>query len=259
MIFIALYRSPSQSSDEFETFLNNFESDLGIISSLIPYIFTILGDFNAKSSNWCPRDITSQQGFEIDAVTSYYGLHQLITEPTHVLPLSSSCIDLIFTSQPNLICDSGVLPSLCNNCHHNIVFAKFNLQIEYPPPFKRLVWNYDKADTNMIKRAATQFDWEKAFSNLCIDSKIETFNCVLLNIFSNFCPSKIITCNDNDPPWLTDKIKRMAQDKDEAYRQLKLNNEDVFQSTFFKGLTQELTDEIEREKNKYYCYLHTHL
>ena len=104
----------------------------------------------------------------------------------------------------------------------------------------------------MIKRAATQFDWEKAFSNLCIDSKIETFNDVLVNIFSNFCPSKIITCNDNDPPWLTDKIKRMTQDKDEAYRRLKLNNEDVFQSTFFKGLTQELTDEIEREKNQYY-------
>ena len=42
----------------------------------------------------------------------------------------------------------------------------------------------------MIKRAATQFDWEKAFSNLCIDSKNETFNDVLVNIFSKILHTK---------------------------------------------------------------------
>ena len=35
------------------------------------------------------------------------GLQQLINIPTYILPNSASCIDLIFTSQPNLIIDSG--------------------------------------------------------------------------------------------------------------------------------------------------------
>ena len=63
----------------------------------------------------------------IDAVTSNCGLHQLIQEPTHILNSLSSCIDLIFTSEPNLAMESGVLSSPHPNCHHQVVFANFNL------------------------------------------------------------------------------------------------------------------------------------
>ena len=56
-----------------------------------------LGDFNAKSSNWYNKDITSDEGRKIDALTSQNGLHQEINEPTHTLNNSSSCIDLILT------------------------------------------------------------------------------------------------------------------------------------------------------------------
>ena len=52
------------------------------------------------------------------AVTSQNGLHQEINKPTHILNNSSSCIDLIFNSQPNLLMESGVHPSLHPNCHH---------------------------------------------------------------------------------------------------------------------------------------------
>ena len=40
----------------------------------------LLGDFNTKSNNWCKNDINSHEGSMIDAVTSNYGLHQLIQE-----------------------------------------------------------------------------------------------------------------------------------------------------------------------------------
>ena len=89
-----------------------------------------------KSSNWYNKDITSDEGRKIKYVTSQNGLHQEINKPTHILNNSSSCIDLIFNSQPNLLIESGVHPSLHPNCHHQIVFAKFNLDIVYPPPYK---------------------------------------------------------------------------------------------------------------------------
>ena len=47
------------------------------------------------------------------------------------------CIDLIFISQPNLITESGVHPSLHPNCHHQVIYAKFNLNFNYPPPSER--------------------------------------------------------------------------------------------------------------------------
>ena len=78
----------------------------------------VLGGFNAKSNNWCKADITSLERSKIDTIASSYGLNKLIQEPTHILHSSSSCIHLIFTSQPNLVMESGIHSSLHSNCYH---------------------------------------------------------------------------------------------------------------------------------------------
>ena len=36
--------------------------------------------------------------------------------------------------------------------------------------------------------------------------QVSIFNQIILNIFSNFVPNKIITCNDKDPIWMNEKI-----------------------------------------------------
>ena len=93
------------------------------------FLTTIIGDFDAKSCNSFSHHKTSFEGSTIESITSQFGLHQLINEPKYLLENSSSCIDLIFTSQPNIVMESGVHPSLHPNCHHQIIFAKFNLKI----------------------------------------------------------------------------------------------------------------------------------
>ena len=71
-------------------------------------LFTIiLGDFNARFSFWWKNDKTTVQGARLEALTSLHGFHQLISEPIHLLPTSTSCVDLIFTDQSNLVADSG--------------------------------------------------------------------------------------------------------------------------------------------------------
>ena len=77
----------------------------------------------------------------IENITSQFGLQDIIKDPTHILDKVSSCIDLIFTSQPNLIIESGVHPALYPNCHHQVVYEKFNLQIYHPPQYYREVWH----------------------------------------------------------------------------------------------------------------------
>ena len=83
------------------------------------------------------KNKTSFEGNSIENVTSQLGLHQIINESTHMLPNSSSCIDLIFTSQLKMVIISGIHSSLYSSCHHQIVFAKYNLNICYPPPYLR--------------------------------------------------------------------------------------------------------------------------
>ena len=107
----------NQSYDDFVSYLDNFELTSDSLAQKNPFLMVLLGDFNAKSSNWYNKCITSNEGRENEAVTSQNGLHQEINEPTHILKNSSLCIDLIFNSQPNLLIESGAHPSLHPNCH----------------------------------------------------------------------------------------------------------------------------------------------
>ena len=102
---------------------------------------------------------------------SRYGLNQLIQEPPHVLNSSSSCIDLIFTLQTNIFLISRIHSWLHLNCHHQIVFAKFNLPIFYPPPYEKAVRYYESANTEFIRRVIDQFDRLGALSCVNIDKK----------------------------------------------------------------------------------------
>ena len=120
---------------------------------------------------------------------------------------SSSCIDLIFTDQPNLSVNSGIYTSLHPNFHNQIVQSKFDLNIFYPPPYQRLVWDYKKAVISSIRKALDLVNWEKLFRNENVDIQASIFNKTIFNMFSNFVPNKIIISNYKDPIWMNEKIK----------------------------------------------------
>ena len=162
-------------------------------------MISVLDDFNAKCNNWCKIDITAHEGSMIDIVTSNYGLHQLIQESTYIPNSSYSCMDLDTTSQPNLVMESAVHSSLHPNYHHQVVFAKFNLSILYPPLYERTVWFHKKANLEFVRRAINEFGWIRSLSNVIVDEKVCYFTETLLNIIHNFIPHELIVFDDRDP------------------------------------------------------------
>ena len=134
--FIAvIYRSSSQNNDQVEIFLSSFED---LINEITP---------------WWDDDKISMEGTQLDALSSFHGLHQLMKKPIYLMENSASCIAFILTNQSNLVIDSGVHSSLHSNCYHQIVYCKLNLHIKFLPPYERLVWDYNKADTEKIKKS----------------------------------------------------------------------------------------------------------
>ena len=71
--FISLYRSPSQTQDEFEKIVDNLESNLESLCQNNPFLIASTGDLNAKSKNWYFHDKTSHKGNEIKNVTTQFG------------------------------------------------------------------------------------------------------------------------------------------------------------------------------------------
>ena len=124
---------------------------------------------------------------------------------------------LNFTSQPNLSVESGTQPSLHPNCHHQIIYAKFNLEVLYPPPYTREVWHYKDANVDLIRRSINEFDWDRASANKHVDEKVLIFDKTVLNVLSNFIPHEIIVCGDKDLPWFNRKIKLLINEKLRTY------------------------------------------
>ena len=101
--FTTLYRSPSQNQDDFQAFIDNIKTNLEILAQRNPFLTVVIGDFNARSKNWCSKDSTNFEGITIANVTSQFGLSQIIKEATHFLEILFSqrrltwWLNLVFT------------------------------------------------------------------------------------------------------------------------------------------------------------------
>ena len=237
--FVTLYRSSSQSQDDFATFSDYFEMPLDLVSKKNPFLLVVLGDFNAKLCQWHDKDSSISEEISVENITSQFGLHQMINEPTHILENSSSRIGLIFTSQTNLSVESGTQPSLHLNCRYQIINAKFNPEVLYPPPYTREVWHSQDSNVDLIRRSINEFDWDRAFANKHVDGKVLIFNKTVLNVLSNFILDEVIVCDDKDTPWFNGKIKSLIN-------QLRKN---------LSSLQQRLLDLIDDSKQKYFLRL----
>ena len=136
---------------------------------------------------------------------------------------SVSCIDLIFTNQPNLVTDSGVHPLLHTNCHHQIVSCKLNLNIKFPPPYECLVWDYKKANTEKIKKTIEQVQWKNIFNHKNPHHQVNIFSKTIINMFSNFVPNILVICDFRDPSWMSKFVKNKIKWKNKIYKDYNKN------------------------------------
>ena len=247
--FISIYISPSQSSDEVVNFIYNLDLTLETLTQKNPFLAVIIGDFNAKFNKWCSTNKTTPEGARLDNLTSQYGLTQLLKEPTHISDSYRSCIDLIFTSQPSLVIDFGIHPSLHGNCHHQAVYSMSDLKIFYPPPYERTVWHYQQADTELIKRSLESLHSKNVFSNCNPNEQVSVLTKTLLNNMSNFTPNETILVDDRDRPWITRKLKSLILEKNLFYEKyLKTNNQETLQA--FSQIQERVRLAIEDSKKK---------
>ena len=86
--------------------------------------------------------------------------------------------------------------SLHSNCHDQVAYAKFNLQINYPSQYFREVWHYKDVNSEIIRKAINEFYWLKPFFNKNINEKADTFSKTNLNILSSFISHETVLCND---------------------------------------------------------------
>ena len=84
----------------------------------------------------------------------------------------SQCYD-----KDNSISEGISVESNCHpNCHHQIIYAKLNLEVLYPPPYTREVGHYHDSNVDLIRRSLHELDWDRASANKHVDEKVLIFN-----------------------------------------------------------------------------------
>ena len=218
VFFVTLYRSPSQNSAQFEVFLDKLQRIVEKIQAENPHSLILTGDFNCRSSQWWAGDVQQPEGTALEELVEVNNLHQLIEEPTNIREGSMSCIDLIITDQPNLFADYGVHPSLDEHCQHQIVYGKMNISIPSPPPYKRTIWDYSKANMQSIRNDLQAIDWHTRFDALGSEEMTEVFTASIYATMTSYIPNRVVKCCDKDPPWITPRIKTAIKRKQRVYR-----------------------------------------
>ena len=134
-----------------------------------------------------------------------------------------------------------------------------NLSVPHPPPYKRKVWGYSKAEKDAIRSSISSINWAAAFSSSDLDEITELFSKSLIDILSTHIPNKIITCNEKDPPppplLMTSKLKTAIKRKHRVYNKYVNRGCKAQEWEYIKTLSQNTFQMITTAKEKYFLKL----
>ena len=88
-----------------------------------------------------------------------------------------------------------------------------NLNIKFPLPCERLVWDYNIAETEKFKKSIEQVHWENIFNHYNPHEQVAISHKTIINIFPNFVPKELVTCDDRDLPWTNEFVKNKIKSK----------------------------------------------
>ncbi len=200
---INIYRPPGALKGMPEALVSYIE---GAMQDKIPTL--IFGDFNYPNINWedCVASSKSMgQDIFLERML-LLGLTQQISDSTHI---HGNVLDLLFTSEPNLLQNISVQPPI-PGCDHNLVTSLFCLKPEFAttsPRFQFSKGNYDALDA-----ALAQVDWSLAFLGVFdIDKLWKIFSEITFNYIEQFVPKCTFSSSYQKfhwPKWVRELHKR---------------------------------------------------
>ena len=173
MIVLAWYRPPGTSIELFKAIENIL---LKIDEERKDIIF--LGDFNCNIL----ADPLSCYTKRLLEICQNYSLSQMIKEPTWVTPLSSTLIDLIYTSNCEKVVESGVIHLGISD--HSLVYIVWGrVRKSFPNHVYRTYRTYKNFNVNDFCDDLGNIDWQSVFTCTDADSSLHEFQ----TKFSTLC------------------------------------------------------------------------
>nr|CAH7746630.1 unnamed protein product [Callosobruchus chinensis] len=204
----------------------------------------LLGDFN---SNFLENDN------KILECLSCYGFQQVIKEPTRVTAQACTLIDPIFVLSPYPLLSAGTLNADLISDHH-LVFCKLTL-LSLKTKAKLISFrDFNQFNQESFFHDLTGVNWDEIFYVNNIDSKVSLLTEKINQLFDLHAPYKQIRVNKPFAPWLTDSLKLILKQRDEALAKFR-SDRNTSNWKSYQQLRNYALASIRREKAGYLEYL----
>nr|CAI5860348.1 unnamed protein product [Callosobruchus analis] len=240
-----MYRPPHTN---YKHFVDILEETLAICTIESDKV-VCLGDINI---NFLDTDLASTKYFS--NMLEATGMHQIISEPTHITPVSCTLIDVILVNGLSLLHSHSVRG--IDLTYHKLISCKLKNFKSMLEPFYYTYRSFSKFDSEFLYQDLYRLPLIDVCYAADIDLKLDIFNTMLLSLFNKHIPLKTSKITKNKPPWLTSRIKNLMKGRDSAKSKFKKRLR--YQNwTSYKELRNRVNHAIVQEKRKYFTKVAT--
>ena len=219
IVVCSCYLPPNANSEGHDSFLEYLADCIVEAQIHNPDILVVAGDINGGNC-WLAPDAphhspVSPFETKLKDVTETLSLTQLIDSATRIQGTTHNLRDIIFINDPQVVIQSGVLPSF-SNLDHIPVFASLAVP-SHKPSAQTPTPVYDYANTNIeqLVNSLAHTDWH-TITEKGVDDAIEELTSTVLNAANKCIPVKLVRKTDSKP-WVSSELRREMRKRDRLF------------------------------------------
>ena len=144
-------------------------------------------------------------------------LTQVIEKPTRVsTSQTSSLIDVIMTSNNNLIAESGAVETHISD--HFLVYSVLKLKLPKPEPTFITARTYKHYDCSLFVLDLAQIPWHENFLIDDVNEKLDHFNYNFLSVLERHAPIKTMKIGYRQCPFVDQEVKHLMNSRDKLHQ-----------------------------------------
>ena len=239
LLIAAVYRPPNADNKIIEYLDTNLLSKMNEFGA---FSVMLAGDFNVHHKEWLGSRHTDAAGRLTLQLANLHGLNQIVTHPTR----ADQILDLVLTDLPS---STSTLSNL-GTSDHNPVLVKVDAHPFRDKPYKRKVWQYDKADFWEMRAHFSSINWSEVFNDKDPETACTRVTEIIYDAMEMFIPHKVVIKKTGDKPWFNDECRQAAKKKRKIYRQYKKDNLLSTKEKFIKA--RKYYNQTEKKAKKKY-------
>ena len=170
----------------------------------------MVGDLN------CDLLVSSSKSRTLNNLCTSLNMNQFTTQPTRVTETSKSLIDVIFTSNPATIVDSGAVETHISD--HYLVFAALNLTMPEPLAAYVVARSYKYYDPQSFLSDLNKIPWYGNILSDDVNEKLLHFKEAFFRVLDNHASLKKIKMKHRRCPFINDEIKEKMAKREQAHK-----------------------------------------